>query len=149
MPQAYRNDSVSNRTHPTPDPAVARTRFRDRIPVQENMGLTDRMARFVAGGLLTVPVIYAASQLNGITWEFYTSVAACYLLLTAMLGWDPIYSMMGRKTCDVSANNRCGSLPYEMKVARGEPNVEDEAYKTKGMHPAARVEKTDAPGNTL
>lgn len=148
MPQAYRQEYT---TGPTPPqrPAAARGRFRDRIPVQENMGLTDRMVRFVIGVLLTAPVIYAVFEFEAVTWEFFTSIAACYLLLTAMLGWDPFYAMFNRKTCDVAGGTACGSIPYQIKDAKGEHPVQDEAYKATPLPPKAKVEPSSDSGNTL
>lgn len=122
-------------------------RFRDRLPAVENQSVVDRSIRLVLGVLLTVPVLIAAFKVDPVTWEFYTSIAACYLLLTGMLGWDPIYAAFNFRTCG-KAGKPCGSFGYTAKVAMGEKPSHDTSYETKGTRPEERTKPFTDSGVT-
>ncbi len=114
-------------------------RLRQKLAIQENMGVIDRSLRVVAGLLLTVPIIIAMAYVTPITWEFAATVFAFYLLLTGMMGWDPVYALFRGHTCGVSERSRCGSFTYEAKAALGRHPHSDPGYRTRALKPQEHV----------
>src|SRR3569833_2700769 len=105
-------------------------RFRDRLPAVENQSVVDRSIRLVLGVLLTVPVMIAAFKIDPVTWEFYTSIAACYLLQTNMMKWDPIYAAFNFRTCG-KANRPNNKNKNTTKKTKKEKPTHDTTYETK------------------
>ncbi|MDR2878067.1 MAG: DUF2892 domain-containing protein [Chromatiales bacterium] len=92
--------------------------MKSRLGVIQNLSLLDRILRGVLTAvLLATPVVYIATnnapyQLwNGIFW-----LLSVYFGLTALLGWDPLYHLVGAKSCKTGA---CGTLPYQVDAAMG------------------------------
>ena len=73
--------------------------LREKLAIQENMGVIDRSMRVLAGSLLTVPIIVAMANVDPIGWQLYATLFAFYLLLTGMMGWDPLYAILHGHTC--------------------------------------------------
>ena len=86
------------------------------------MGLFDRVGRFlVGGGILGYIVLYQGMAHPGIpfTWQVILTAFSVYILITAMMGWAPLYSILGISSCSSSGRNQCGTLPYQIKAFMG------------------------------
>lgn len=123
--------------------------LREKIAVQENMGIIDRSLRLLFGLLLLVPILVVTQTIEAPTWQLFTTLISFYLLLTAMLGWDPAYAALNRKTCDLSDKNRCGSIEYEVKAAMGDNPNNDKGYQTKALKEGEKTKETNSPGYTI
>ena len=94
----------------------------ENVRTIENMGLIDRSARFLIGGGglayfifytgLTHPIMMMASQV-------LVAGLCVYLIMTAMIGWEPLYAVFSVKSCSLSGRNQCGSLPYQVMALLG------------------------------
>jgi len=42
-----------------------------------------------------------------------------YTLLTATLGWDPLYALLHIRSGSRTGRNQCGTLPYQVKAILG------------------------------
>lgn len=58
-----------------------------------NVGVADRVARIVVGVALVAFALYGQADYAWIGW------IGVVPLLTAALGWCPLYSMLGVRTC--------------------------------------------------
>jgi len=93
-----------------------------KLQVVQNEGLVDRVFRFVIGAIMMAIGIGGLTMTPVLTWwEATLFVVAVYPLLTAILGWDPFYSMFGARSCSLEpgSKNACGSFPYEIDAAMG------------------------------
>lgn len=123
--------------------------FTEKLGVIENLGVVDRSLRALIGAVLVAPIIIAAVEVDPIGWQFYAGIASCYLLLTAMLGWDPFYAMFGARTCGVSERHRCGSFTYETDAILGHHPEQDKGYEAHGLKPQERVVGVNYEGYIL
>jgi hypothetical protein len=99
---------------------------RKALGVPQNLGWLDRVIRLVLGcALLGVPWILLGKQTTVASWHSYAMILSIYPFLTGILGWDPIYSLFGAKTCGTSERNPCGTLPYEVDAALGHHPIPD------------------------
>ena len=114
-----------------------------QVDIAHNLGWKDRMARFTLGGILLgvgVATIVVFNRPEWIvegqqvpSWAYYVSLVSIYPFLTAMLGWDPVYRLIGYRSCGNSPDNPCGSLPYEVDAAMGhEPEPTNDAFHELG-----------------
>lgn len=92
-----------------------------RIGVAQNLGLADRIVRFVIGfGLMGVAAydLYSGSM---VSWHAYAIILAIYPCLTSIVGVDPVLAMLDARTCnlDEKGRNRCGTFPFEVAAALG------------------------------
>jgi hypothetical protein len=95
-------------------------RLSAKLEVIQNMGWLDRVLRAVAGAALLAFAMTAMMASNeNLTWALYAVLASVYPLLTAIVGWDPIYEMMTVRTCGMSDRNPCGTFPFEVDAALG------------------------------
>ncbi len=124
-------------------------RFREKLAVQENMGIIDRSLRLFFGLLLLVPILVLTQNVEPPTWQWFTTLVSFYLFFTAMLGWDPAYAALNRKTCGTSDKNRCGTMEYEIKAAAGENPSHDKGYQTKALKEDEKTKETNSPGYTI
>lgn len=88
----------------------------------ENMGLFDRLARFLIGGAaLAYFVFYTELQhpIMMIASQVLVAGICLYLIFTAMMGWEPLYAIFGARSCSRTGRNQCGSLPYQVKALFG------------------------------
>ena len=46
-------------------------------------------------------------------------LASLYPLMTAMIGWDPLYAIFHVRSCSRAGRNQCGTLPYQLKAFAG------------------------------
>lgn len=114
-------------------------RLREKLAIQENMGVVDRSFRVLAGLLLTIPIIVTMSEVTPIGWELYSTLVAFYLLLTGMMGWDPLYAVIHARTCGISEKSQCGSFTYELDTALGRHPDHDRGYEAHALKPFERV----------
>jgi len=100
------------------------------VPVQ-NIGLFDRLFRFFGGGaLLAVGVITITVAETPSVWSSIAILFSIYPLMTTIMGWDPLYQMIGGRTCNLeSGRNQCGTFPYEVDAALGHNPEPDEGYR--------------------
>ncbi len=106
-------------------------RIRNRLGVVYNIGLFDRVVRFVVGFALLVAGSIGMSMSPAITtWEATAILVSVYPVLTAILGWDPLYAMFGARTCSLEGGrNQCGTLPYEIDAAMGNDPEPDKGFE--------------------
>jgi len=91
-----------------------------KLGVVQNLGLMDRTLRILASvALLVGPVIHLQMTGESMSWHALVALLSIYPFMTAILGWDPFYSMLGTKTCRLTGRNQCGTLPYQVDAALG------------------------------
>jgi hypothetical protein len=74
---------------------VSTTEKRTDAPHQaysDNVGTTERGIRYALSGGL-VSVVFVSSGV--LSWEVYAPLLSVYTFVTAVMGWDPIYEMLG------------------------------------------------------
>lgn len=67
-----------------------------------NEGSIDRIARFLIGGAL----LGAAFLMFTGLWQIVAGVAGAILLVTAAIGFCPLYMLLGINTCPVNQSAR-------------------------------------------
>lgn len=110
--------------------------------IQENMGVVDRSLRVIAGGSLIIPLVVTMSITSPflMAGQPYALAVAFYLLLTGMMGWDPIYAVFRGRTCGLSRTNRCGTFMYQMKAAANGHPGRDPGYQAHApLEPFQRI----------
>src|SRR3569623_2112889 len=122
---------------------------RFKLGLVENMAFYDRVIRALVGLAMNVPIIIYLADLprspvspfdpNGP--QFYVSVDSIYFLLTALLGWDPFYSLFKVKSCGGSGRKRCGSFQYQTAAAMGQNPQSDKIYEIRALMPGEEVGK--------
>ncbi len=90
----------------------------------ENIGLVDRVIRLLIGAALIGTSYYYVAHLNQVAgvwdmWGTYAILFAIYPLMTAMLGWDPLYSLFRVRTCSDAGRHQSGSMPYQIVTMFG------------------------------
>lgn len=85
----------------------------------QNMGWLDRALRFLIGIALIVYVLMIVSNNSTLGNYIYLPIIAIYPLMTAILGWDPLYHLGHVRSCQTDGHNACGSFPYEVASAVG------------------------------
>lgn len=58
---------------------------------------------------------------------------SAYPLMTAMIGVDPLYRLIGIRSCVDSGTNQCGTLPYQLRARKGEAPAYCETDDTRGL----------------
>lgn len=114
-------------------------------PVQ-NLGLNDRLIRGVIAIIaMSYPFINMGDN-QFIGAEVYLLFVGLYPALTAILGWDPFYTLFNYRTCGAGGRNACGTFPYEVESALGHaPSVDkehayDHSMAASRMHEEHEVE---------
>jgi len=103
-----------------------------KLETVQNEGLVDRLLRFTIGAVMLGIGVGEMTVTPFITWwEALLVIASVYPLLTAILGWDPLYKLANAKTCSLKAgsHNQCGTLPYEMDAAMGHKPTPDSGFE--------------------
>lgn len=91
-------------------------------PVIQNVGLVDRMGRFLIGSsILGYFVSYYEMEHPSISlaWETGMVMAALYPLMTAMIGWDPLYAFLNARSCSSTGRHQYGTFPYQLRAIIG------------------------------
>lgn len=93
--------------------------LRKKLGVVQNLGWLDRSLRMIVGWIVIAIAYVDLYQGAMFGWHAYAIVFSVYPILTALFGWDPLYSFKGVKTCDTKDSNRCGTFPFEIQSAMG------------------------------
>jgi hypothetical protein len=106
------------------------SRIRGRVAPVENIGLVDRMIRFVGGGaVMTFGILKIVSTGHDVI-SAAAILLAVYPLMTTVVGWDPIYQLFGGRSCSLKGGrNQCGTLPYEIDAVLGHNPEPDEGFE--------------------
>ncbi len=106
-------------------------RIRNRLGVIYNIGLLDRVLRFIVGfALLAAGVIGMTMSPMVSGWEAVAILVSVYPILTAILGWDPAYAALGARSCSIEGGrNQCGTIPYEIDAALGHEPRPDRGFE--------------------
>lgn len=94
----------------------------DKVHPIQNMGLLDRVLRLGGGGLIVGMLVLYYEMRH--VWlplpvMFYVIAISLYPLLTAIIGWDPFYSLFQVRSCGDIGRNQCGTFPYQVKAIMG------------------------------
>ena len=124
-------------------------RIRERLGVIQNEGFWDRVLRMAAGFALLGWAAYDLGREGAAfqAWHAAAMLAAVYPILTGMLGWCPLYQLLGVRSC---REETCGTLPYEFETEvlhhRLEPASETEHSLSGSRHvePERRPERQTA-----
>jgi len=71
----------------------------------QNMSRLDRTIR-ISAGLLMLGVSWAANAPEGAIWPIVFRVFALFPLVTGLLGWCPVYAILGLSTCKPKSPQR-------------------------------------------
>ena len=125
--------------------------FRKKLVRQENIGVIDRSARLLGGFLLLLPLIFATTNVSDLLMNnlTYAIIILSYLMLTGMMGWDPVYMLFNGKTCGTSEKHPCGSYPYQLRALFGRRAEKDPGYRTRALKPGEHTEGSGSAGNWL
>jgi len=105
------------------------SKIKGNMPPAENIGLVDRMVRFFGGGALMAFGVMSALLTGHDVISAIAILLAVYPLMTTVMGWDPIYQLLGARTCALEGGrNQCGTLPYELDSALGHEPKPDDGY---------------------
>jgi len=77
---------------------------------------------------MIVAVLVMLQEKTNLGGYAYLPIIAIYPLLTAILGWDPVYSASHVKSCNGAARNQCGTFPFEVESAMGKKPECNEGY---------------------
>jgi hypothetical protein len=106
--------------------AIAKGNF-----VEQNLGMWDRIFRFVLGSVMLAVPYYLLTQ-TGMTsesWHSLLIILSVYPFLSGILGVDPFYRLMKVKSCDLSSRNRCGSFPFQVDAFLGHKPIPEDDYE--------------------
>lgn len=84
-------------------------RIRAKLTLLQNVGRWERLARFLAGTALGAYGILIALQGRAV-WPTVAVLASMYPVISAMVGWDPLYHVFGVRTC----GRHCRQVPFEL-----------------------------------
>lgn len=109
--------------------------IREKMGVAQNLGLHDRILRFVAGCLLSgVPIYLMMVDSTAAWYTNYLIIISVYPFLTSIIGGDGIYSLFNIKSCGGSGRNQCGTLPYEIDAALGHNPIPENEHEHDLQH---------------
>jgi len=101
--------------------------------VEQNLGMWDRIFRFILGCIMLAVPYYYMTQTGKMVeaWYGWSMVISVYPFLTSIIGCDVLYNFFHVKSCDLSNRNRCGSFPFEVDAFLGHnPIPEDDTEHT-------------------
>ncbi len=105
-------------------------RVKGDIQDPHNIGLIDRAIRFFTGGALLFAGVLSAVTADAIQmWQAVLLLVSIYPLMTCMMGWDPIYQIIGLRTGGDNGRNVTGTLPYQVNAAMGHKPQPDKDYE--------------------
>ncbi len=111
-------------------------------PVQ-NIGLNDRIVR---GVIAFIAIGYPFINMENdqfIGAEVYLIFIGFYPALTAILGWDPFYTLFNYRTCSAGGRNACGTFPYEVESALGHAPTVDKEHAYDHSIAASKMHEKD------
>jgi len=115
----------------------------NKLGVVQNLGLADRVLRlFMSIVFLAGPLIHLQITGELMSWHALVALLSIYPFMTAMLGWDPLYSMLGTQSCRLTGRNQCGTLPYQVDAALGHDprSRNDYDHSLMGSRHATRID---------
>lgn len=68
--------------------------------MKKNMGSTDKIIRIIIA--IIIAVLYFTHVISG-TWAIALLILAAVFILTSVIGYCPLYSIFGLKTCKSSS----------------------------------------------
>ncbi len=72
--------------------------------MRANVGIADRIVRIVAGVALALVVLFSGlSMFASAVWFWIGLVVAAILIVTAVVGFCPLYAVLGVSTCKAPA----------------------------------------------
>lgn len=90
----------------------------DQKKVLQNLSWVDRSVRFVIGlALLFVPMLMLTMSSQEASWHIGAFIVSFYPILTALIGWDPVYQLFKVRSCGDSKENSCGTFPFQVASA--------------------------------
>jgi len=93
----------------------------------QNLGLYDRLTRVVLAALMIgVPAFDLVYRDSILGWHAYLILLSIYPALTAILGWDPFYSLFKIRSCAIA---QAGTFPYQVSDALGHHPLVDKEYE--------------------
>lgn len=100
-----------------------------RLRAVQNVGLMDRLIRAVIGAALVLYPMWDLQQGAMFSWHGLAFLLSTYPMLTAILGWDPVYQLFEVRSCGQSRRNQCGTFPYEVDAAVGHRPIPDRSHR--------------------
>jgi hypothetical protein len=94
-------------------------RFISKLHTVQNLNIVDRFLRIVLGAPLLAMVIITLREGDSFGWHAYLMLVAIYPLMTAIMGWDPVYSMVRIRSCNKMGRLACGTFPYQLDAVFG------------------------------
>lgn len=74
----------------------------ERQRLRQNIGFADRQVRAVIGTLMLAPAFTVSGELGELSLLLLASVP---VLISAIIGWDPLYAAMGKSTYEGSSED--------------------------------------------
>jgi hypothetical protein len=102
---------------------VAKERIQKTMSNPYNIGFIDRSLRFIAGGMMLGSIIYLSSSVMvsiiglEIMLMKLLALLSIYPLLTAWIGWDPVYHMLSINSATKIKEDICGDIVDQVKTA--------------------------------
>jgi hypothetical protein len=97
-----------------------------KVRVLQNLGWLDRVVRFIAGASVIAVLVYLIIvKPDTPVWYHYAILVATIPILTGIIGWCPLYNILGLRSCGGSGRNPCGTFPFEMDAALGHHPIPD------------------------
>ena len=87
----------------------------------QNQGWLDRVLRISISSTMIIVTAYLLEYdfTPKASWEYYTMLLGIIPAVTGLIGWCPVYKLLGIRSCGGSEKNPCGSLPFEIDAALG------------------------------
>lgn len=85
----------------------------------QNLNIVDRFMRLLLGVTLLGLVIVTLKEGDSFGWNIYIMLGAIYPLMTAIMGWDPLYAVLGIRSCNKEGCLACGTFPFQLDAAFG------------------------------
>ena len=99
------------------------------LGVVQNLGLFDRMFHLIIGiAMLGGSALHLYIFDVSVSWHGYAFLLSVYPLMSAILGWDPLYAIFHAHSCSVSGKNSCGTVPYQVDAMLGHKPIPDHEY---------------------
>jgi hypothetical protein len=104
-------------------PHVAREHKQKYIPNPYNIGSIDRSLRFFIGGIMLGSIFYLSFSVMASLFGFdimlmkLLALLSLYPLLTAWIGWDPIYHVFSINSATKIKEDICGDIVDQVKTA--------------------------------
>lgn len=79
----------------------------------QNVGAIDRTIRGIVGaGMMGAWFFYPVEIVS--LWFATLALVGALVFFSGILGWDPFYAMLGKKTCGQDQAHMCGAYPDQL-----------------------------------